>query len=365
MIAAPLGLAFHREIWLYAIIALAGTALLFLVLGAIWRTLIEHKTLVVGWWRKFLCRPIVVRFRRRFASQLQWIQARFSPEAYLGLHLTLGAVVVVTATWAFGAVVEDILTGNPLVRLDVGIAAWLHDHATPELTQFMLAVSRLHAPTAMCAATALFAAFLIWRRDSYWLTALGLALPLGGLLNLLLKFLFHRHRPSFDHALATASGYSFPSGHAMGATPFYGLLAAFVVAKVGSWHWRIFGVLSAVLLVTLVGLSRMYLGVHYLSDILAAVAEGIAVGHGLPHGLVGHPPSSEDRTSSESLISDAPASAVESVGCRQHPQPQSTTMKNVRSPSKDTTSPSRNAGMGLATPPCRSVHCRTAFCAAC
>ena len=66
------------------------------------------------------------------------------------------------------------------------------------------------------------------------------------------------------------ASYSFPSGHAVGATLFYGILAAILVSKVKAWHWRVTTVLVAVGMVSLVSFSRIYLGVHFLSDVLAA-----------------------------------------------------------------------------------------------
>jgi membrane-associated phospholipid phosphatase len=72
------------------------------------------------------------------------------------------------------------------------------------------------------------------------------------------------------------AGYSFPSGHVVGATLVYGIVAAMLSAQIGAWRWRVTIVLLAFAMVVLVALTRMYLGVHYLSDVLAAFAEGLA-----------------------------------------------------------------------------------------
>ncbi len=109
-----------------------------------------------------------------------------------------------------------------------------------------------------------------------WLIGIGLTVPLGMLLNVLMKYAFHRARPSFDDPLLALTTYSFPSGHVAGATLFYGVMAAVVISRTAAWRWRVMAVLAAITMVALVALTRMYLGVHYLSDVLAAFAEGVA-----------------------------------------------------------------------------------------
>ncbi len=110
----------------------------------------------------------------------------------------------------------------------------------------------------------------------YWLIGIGLSVPLGMLLNVLMKYAFHLTRPSFDDPLLALTTYSFPSGHVAGATLFYGVMAVMVISRTAAWRWRVMAVLAAITMVALVALTRVYLGVHYLSDVLAAFAEGVA-----------------------------------------------------------------------------------------
>lgn len=140
----------------------------------------------------------------------------------------------------------------------------------------MLLISNLHGIVGISILAAVMALFLIWKRGWYWLLALVLALPGGMLLNLLTKHAFGRARPSFSDPILALTTYSFPSGHVAASTLFYGVLAAFIVARIDAWRWRVLIVLLAFLLVALVALSRVYLGVHYLSDVLAALVESIA-----------------------------------------------------------------------------------------
>src|SRR5439155_11271838 len=113
----------------------------------------------------------------------------------------------------------------------------------------------------------------------------------GMLINLVLKAAYERLRPHFDDPLLVLTTFSFPSGHAAGAVLFYGVLAAFLVSRFYDWRARAACVAGAVGAVALVGFSRMYLGAHYLSDVLAAVCSStvwlvlcLAGGHALVRG---------------------------------------------------------------------------------
>jgi len=183
---------------------------------------------------------------------------------------------LIGASWLFGGIAEDVLAGDPLTVIDVRVAEWFHTRAIPVLTQCMLVITNLQGPTGISILMVLAVAYLAWKRDWYWLLCLMVTVPSGMLLNVLMKYAFHRARPSFDHPLLVLSSYSFPSGHAAGATLFYGVLSAMLVSKIGPWRWRVIIVLTALTLVILVALSRIYLGVHYLSDVLGGFAEAMA-----------------------------------------------------------------------------------------
>lgn len=124
--------------------------------------------------------------------------------------------------------------------------------------------------------TALAGLFLAARREWYWMLKLFLSVFGGMLLNVLLKVAFHRHRPTFDDPIQILTTYSFPSGHALAATLFYGTIAAFLSARFPQWPRRLSIFFAAAFLISLVAFSRIYLGVHYLSDVLGGITAGLA-----------------------------------------------------------------------------------------
>jgi len=253
-----------------------GIFVFFLALVWLYRLAARHEAGIKLEWMRFPTRPRIAALRLRFAPQIAFIHARLSPGSYLGLNLTLGALVLIGASWLFGGIAEDVATGDPLTVIDVRVANWFHGHATPVLTQCMLFITNLHGPAAISVLMALATLYLAWKRDWYWLICLLVTVPSGMLLNVLMKFAFHRARPSFDHPLLVVSSYSFPSGHAAGTTLYYGVLAAMMVTKISTWRSRVIIVLTTMALIFVVSLSRVYLGVHYLSDVLGGFAEAMA-----------------------------------------------------------------------------------------
>lgn len=202
------------------------------------------------------------------------LTGRVGEHDYLQLIFAIGAFIL--ATLVFAAIADNIGGDTALTLMDKKISAWLHAHASPPVTMAMLVITHSHRPLGICLMAGICAVFLVWQRRWYWLCALVLAVPGGLILNLVMKAIFTRARPVFTDPLLTLSTYSFPSGHALGSTVFYGALLAFVFGNVQASSWRLLAVLFAALMILLVAFSRVYLGVHYMSDVLAAIMEGVA-----------------------------------------------------------------------------------------
>jgi undecaprenyl-diphosphatase len=220
-------------------------------------------------------RPRLVTRRRRVRLLLQYLQARLSPQGALGLSLTFGALLLIVASWLFGALLKDILIQDLLLGMDRQVAQWLHAHATPFVTTVMLIISALGSGYAVTVIALGLALLLGWHRAWERLLVLVLTVPGGAGLNALLKHAFRRARPLFDDPLLVLTTYSFPSGHAMAATVLYGLLVVYAVRHLRQRRARLLVASAAAVLIVLVGFSRLYLGVHYLSDVLGGMAVGV------------------------------------------------------------------------------------------
>ena len=202
-----------------------------------------------------------------------------SKQGFLGLHLTLGITVLLAAGLLFASIAENVVIGGALTVIDTQFAQWLHAHNTPAVTNFLLVITQLHDPITISFMVALLALYLIWKKWWYGVWCVLLVVPGGMLLNLLIKQQFQRTRPSFEHPLVMLTTYSFPSGHVAATTLFYGVLAALLIyqntTQKPAWKRTACILLITFAMIMLVAFSRLYLGAHYLSDVLAAFLEAI------------------------------------------------------------------------------------------
>jgi membrane-associated phospholipid phosphatase len=211
--------------------------------------------------------------RIAYSKLLRFIEARLTPGGELGLHLTAGVALLVACVVAFREIAEAVGEQDDITRFDLHVAQWFNSHAVEPLTTILLGVTHLHGIIGMSIASTLLALWF-WRKPApYWLLCALIAVPGGMLLNTLLKITYERARPSFDEPLLTLATYSFPSGHTAAATLFYGLIASYIVTTSPRWRRRAAAIAGATAMVLLVAFSRVYLGAHFVTDVLAAMAE--------------------------------------------------------------------------------------------
>ena len=194
------------------------------------------------------------------------------PERRRGIPTLMEAGVLLSLTTAvlslflFGWIAGEMREGDT-IKFDLAVRNWVHRFASPAMTRAMTAVSLLGYDlliVALIIALAVFA-YLRWRRAAAWLaTSMAGALAL----DLALKYAFHRPRPQPFFGAAPHS-FSFPSGHALCSFCFYAVLAGLIAARTERMLVRVaVGAVAAALIVA-IGLSRIYLGMHYPSDVLA------------------------------------------------------------------------------------------------
>src|SRR5262249_7123809 len=150
------------------------------------------------------------------------------------------------------------------------VTNWLQVHGTETGESIFVTVSWLGAQV-LIALLIIVAIVLLVRRDWRHLAVLAVTCGGGAVLNGLLKLVFHRARPSFATEF-NARSWSFPSGQAMDSLIVYGLLAYWLVRRLP--RFRLIIALAAAALVLTIGFARIYLGVHYLSDVLAGFSAG-------------------------------------------------------------------------------------------
>jgi undecaprenyl-diphosphatase len=196
--------------------------------------------------------------------------ARLHPMTYLGVHGLVGFLLAAACTWAFLAMADEVPEQGFMVRVDLAVTNWLQLHGTEKGESIFSAISLLGAPV-LIAALVIAAVVLLARRDWRHLTVLGVTCGGGALLDAVLKLVFQRERPAFASEF-NARSWSFPSGHAMNSLIVYGLFAYWLAERFPRARVPIFA--GAAVLVGAIGYSRIYLGVHYLSDVLAGYSAG-------------------------------------------------------------------------------------------
>lgn len=169
-----------------------------------------------------------------------------------------------------------IALGNPLGGVDHRIAFWFHSHLTPALVKVLKDITEFGSSEWIAIVLSIAVLYFLFKR--WWVSLLTMivAVPGGMLLNEWLKLIVHRHRPFVDGAFVDWSGYSFASGHTIGATLLYGQLALFLFPVMKSRRARALLMASVLFVVSLVGFSRIALGAHYLTDVLGGMFLGAA-----------------------------------------------------------------------------------------
>ena len=197
----------------------------------------------------------------------------------LGMRLTTASALALLGLVPF-ALIAALVAGGwpPLHDLDRAVTDSLHTWALghPHWTEANKWWTNIFDPMPLRAAALVLVIWLLRRRAKRLALWAATAMTVGGVLGALLKLLVGRHRPDLLEPVARATGYSFPSGHALNAALTAGVfvLVLLPVAR-GAMRWVLWG--AAIAVTVLTGLSRIVLGVHWTSDVVAGWLLGIAV----------------------------------------------------------------------------------------
>ncbi|PJC36467.1 PA-phosphatase [Candidatus Peregrinibacteria bacterium CG_4_9_14_0_2_um_filter_53_11] len=216
--------------------------------------------------------PDVKSFMARHKKIRQFIRDRLSRKSFYGLPLTFLSIALLYAIFLFAGVVEGFVNADPVVLLDVRVANLLAIFRSDPLTQFFLWITLLGQwQIATLVVVALIVILLIWKKLRY-IPPLLLCVLGGQLFTTAGKVIFQRPRPGV--ALYTESSFSFPSGHATIAIALYGFIAYMLIRHSRRWGRKVNLFFAGAVLIGLIGFSRLYLGVHYFSDVWGGYLAG-------------------------------------------------------------------------------------------
>jgi len=191
----------------------------------------------------------------------------------LGPRMGVGLLAAVIVTVLFGVLASEVHEGETQ-HFDDALRMTVYGVASPRATTVLHAITQLGSPLFLLPMTIVFALIFLRQRRIRGAILLTATMVGVSLLNWILKAVFQRPRPLPFFGLTVPASYSFPSGHSLAAFCFYGALAALVTARLRSVFWSAVVWAGAVVIIVAVGFSRLYLGVHYPSDIIGGYATG-------------------------------------------------------------------------------------------
>lgn len=195
--------------------------------------------------------------------------------AALGVYLTVGLGLAMLVLWGFAALADEVLEGD-VDRFDRAILAWIHGHGAPWIDTVAIEATALGSFVVL-ATLGLTLSVLLWHlQKQRYVALIWLAITGSLVLNQTLKVAFRRSRPDVFEWLVQVGSLSFPSGHAMNSMVFYTVAAYAIGHVVGPGRTRALTYAMAATIIAVIGFTRMYLGVHFPSDVLAGYAVGYA-----------------------------------------------------------------------------------------
>ena len=214
----------------------------------------------------------VQRFAKRHQTLFRFLHRRLDRNNFYGLPFTLFLVALIYLIFHFGGVVEGVINSDLVVSTDIRVANLLAIFRTPELTTFFTWIT-LFGKWQVVTLLTLTSILILWilkRRTT--LIPLLVSILGSTFFTYIGKFIFHRPRPNV--AVYPEDSFSFPSGHAAIAVAFYGFLTYLFIWNTRRWNKKINAFFVGFVLIGLIGLSRLYLGVHFLSDVWGGYLAG-------------------------------------------------------------------------------------------
>jgi undecaprenyl-diphosphatase len=192
----------------------------------------------------------------------------------LGSLLFVGMLSAIAALFFFGWLADEMIEGDTH-RFDEGVRNFVHEFSSPALTSLMQLASFLGSTLFLVIFGVIIVIALYLRKHRHGAILFTITTVGASILLVTLKLAFRRTRPEpfFDTILPVS--YSFPSGHSLASFCFYGALAAILTPRIKNIYLQILVWISAIIMIFLIGISRIYLGVHHPSDVVAGYVVGL------------------------------------------------------------------------------------------
>jgi membrane-associated phospholipid phosphatase len=218
--------------------------------------------------------PVGIRLHERLvASLIRSVGARMA----LGLLLIGSLLAVLGVGWILGTIVQDLLGRSQSPLVDGPVQQFFANHRESWLIATMRLVTYLGDSSKLMKLALLIGLLWWWRTRNLGPLVLLTGAYIGArVIEITVKVITHRPRPPAEQALGTFTHSAFPSAHVTYATVIYGALTLLLVASSSRHGWRTLILATAMFIVTLVGLSRMCLGAHWLTDVLGGMILGVA-----------------------------------------------------------------------------------------
>lgn len=269
-------LFFYAFLFLTLIVVPAGLILVVLLVLEHKRRLWQRVTPAIEYLGAMMAQwPVIINLRKRFPRTTRFLVRRINPYDPWGLPGTVASIGILVGLWFFLGVLQDIVAKDPLVILNIRLHNTVPLFRSTGMTWFMLAVTQLGSGTVLSLLCLGMVALALAHHQRRTAATFMFALAGTGLLSATLKALFGYARPI--DAIISVHEASFPSGHLLSSTVVYGLLAALLLNSQASRGARSLGIVLLLLVIVGIGLSRLYLGVHWPSDLLGSLALALMV----------------------------------------------------------------------------------------
>ncbi len=218
---------------------------------------------------------VIKIFVNKYKSFIIFMNEKLSPRGYLSIHLSVGLLLSIVFILTFSKITKSVMSNEPLTSLDYWVNENILYFRTTWTNIIAIIITQLGDQVFVLLCSVVITFYMFLKRKIEIIIGYITAIIGGGLLNFVLKITIQRERPISENTLTKVAGFSFPSGHAMLSVIFFGMIAYILTREIKSLKLNFFIILSVTFLIFLIGFTRIYLQVHYLSDVIAGYVGGL------------------------------------------------------------------------------------------